>query len=425
MYLHVIYKPTYCCHLYLLQNPQNLTRINLRYSEELVEVPDMSKSLDIEYMDFKGCRSLVQVPSYFQNCSKLTYLNLSKCPNIRTLPEMPSKMKYLGFSGTAAEELPSSIWSLKKLAKLNLSSRANIKYIRRSPRKLKSLKLLQCICKQPVRLPASIYELKSLKELDLSGGFSIKKFPDILEVMEFLEFLRLHDKDIVEVPSSIENFVRLKALEISSCASLEFVPSSVYNLKFLERFTVTGCLKLKRLPPVSVILCPLISVDLSDCQLLEEIPDGLTGLTSLQRLNLSGTMIQTINPTIKQASGLKYLNISNCKRLQSLPQLPCLPILVANACLTLKTVSYPMAASTQYLNQKHSFCGSINLDENTRSNMMDDARLRIARMANVCLFISHRYTHAVSLLYLILFLKALSLIINWSKFLCFLMNQKP
>ncbi|PRQ41880.1 hypothetical protein RchiOBHm_Chr3g0451541 [Rosa chinensis] len=88
-------------------------------------------------------------------------------------------------------------------------------------------------------------------------------------------------------------------------------------------------------------------------------------------------MIQTINSTIKQASGLKYLNTSNCKRLQSLPELPCLPTSVANGCPTLKTVSYPMTAPTQDLNQRHSFFVSINLVENTRSNMMDDARLRI------------------------------------------------
>ncbi|XP_062000463.1 disease resistance protein RPP2B-like [Rosa rugosa] len=95
-------------------------------------------------------------------------------------------------------------------------------------------------------------------------------------------------------------------------------------------------------------------------------------------------MIQTINPTIKQASGLKYLNTSNCKCLQSLPELPCLPTLVANGCPSLKTVSYPMTAPRRDLNQRHSFCACINLDENTRSNMMHDAWaawLRIVRMA--------------------------------------------
>ncbi|PRQ56285.1 hypothetical protein RchiOBHm_Chr1g0334091 [Rosa chinensis] len=127
-------------------------------------------------------------------------------------------------------------------------------------------------------------------------------------------------------------------------------------------------------------------------------------------------MIQTINPTIKQASGLKYLNTSNCKCLQSLPELPCLPALVGNGCPSLKTVSYPMTAPTRDLNQRHSFCACINLDENTRSNMMDDAWavwVRIVRMATVSLSLSQIHTERVSL------------ILNRSRFLCFLMNEKP
>ncbi|KAK9930320.1 hypothetical protein M0R45_027359 [Rubus argutus] len=394
------------------QNPRNLKRIDLRYSKQLVEVPDLSKSVNIEGIDLRGCIRLVEVPSYFEFLHKLASLNLSHCSNLRFLSDMPHNMKFLNLDNTAVEELPSSIFSLEKLVELNLECCEGIKNLPNSTWKLNSLTSLylcgtsieglplsiECLsgvvsfqlkfCKRLVSLPTSICKLKSLERLSLEGCSSFKHFPEILEPMQRLEDLSLSLTDIKELPSSIENLVGLKRLRLYECKSLESVPNSIYNLN-LAIFALDGCCRLKTLPPSSVILWSSIrGLDLHGCLALEEIPDCIYSLTSIWRLDLSESMIKSISPTIKQASGLRFLYVSNCKCLQSLPELPyLLKVLDASGCTKLKTVSRSMTALTQGLeeildrHEQHLFYDCVTLDENARSNIVDDAYLRIMRTA--------------------------------------------
>ncbi|KAK9950400.1 hypothetical protein M0R45_005893 [Rubus argutus] len=326
------------------QNPENLKRISLHYSLELVEIPDLSESKNIESIDLNGCENLVQVPS--------------------------------------------SIWSLNKLVELKLGGCWQIKNYPRSSWKLESLTSLNLWGTKIVNMPTSICKMKFLEQLDLSHCLRLDYFPEILEPMEHLEVLRLSNTQIKQLPESIGNLVGLKLLDLSECRSLESVPQSIYKLNLLEELSLGGCWKLKKFPSSSI---------LGDCRNLEEIPDDVFSLTSLKRLNLRGSLIESIPPLV-QFSELTYLNISNCERLQSLPQVPCLlETLDANGCTTLKTVSFSMTAITQGSDQidiscqpmegrrkeKHAFFNCLDLDENARSNIMNDAQLRIMRNATV------------------------------------------
>ncbi|XP_062017105.1 disease resistance protein RPV1-like [Rosa rugosa] len=398
------------------QNPRNLKRIDLHDSTQLVEVPDLSVSVNIESINLEGCIGLVEVPSYFENLHKLTSLNLSNCLNLRFLSDMPRNLVLLELQSTAIEELPSSIWSHEKLVELNLDLCEGIKNLPNSTWKLNSLTSLYLSgtsieglpssieslsavvsielidCKRFVSLPTSICKLKSLQRLSLNGSSSFNTFPEILEPMYCLVSLNLGKTEVNELPSSIENLVGLKRLWLSECKSLESVPNSIYNLKLLEDFKVDGCCKLKKLPPSSFLLCSFMHVnilDLRGCKVLEEIPDCISSLTSL---NLSGSMIKSIPSTIKQASRLRFLYARNCNCLQSLPELPSLlKVFDTSGCPKLKTVSFSMTALRQGLDQicedvidhyeKHRFYNCLNLDENSRSNIMDDAHLRIMRIA--------------------------------------------
>ncbi|XP_061995649.1 disease resistance-like protein DSC1 isoform X1 [Rosa rugosa] len=401
-----------------LSKSRYIESINLQGCISLVKVPDLSKSINIQSINLQGCESLVQVPPYFQNFTKLTHLNLGDCSKISILPKIPSKMEFLDLSRTAIEELPPSIWSLEKLVRLNLHCCRFIKNFSSSSWKMmKSLNslilsntkietvpssLLMCMtriisldlsfCDCLVSLPTNICELKSLEKLDLSGCYSFTNFPEIAEPMEHLQYLNLSGTKIKKLPSSVGNLVGIKTLDLSHCTSLELLPNSFYNLNLLEWFSLGDCVKLKKLP-LSFILCSLINLNLGGCKLLEEIPDCFTSFPTLQVLDLSGTMIETIPPTIKQVFGLKSLRLKRCKRLQSLPVLPSLlEKLDAAKCMRLKTVSVSVTAQTQGLDQilcgKRTeiltFSACVNLDKNSRSNIMDDAHFRIMRMATAC-----------------------------------------
>ncbi|XP_024178722.1 disease resistance protein RPV1-like [Rosa chinensis] len=407
-----------------------LESINLQGCESLVQVPNLSESLNIVSINLQECKKLVEVPSYFENLYKLTVLNLWGCRLLKCIPEMPSNMEFLLIGGQISmldykgtmelSGLPSSIWSLKKLVKLDLKGCYHIENLPSSIWMLNSLTSLdlsytslnylpssiECLsrivsiemrnCYRLVSLSDSIGKLKSLKILDLSGCSSFKFFPELLEPMECLKTLRLSQTKIEEVHDSIENLVGLEELDLSECRSLESVSNSIYKLRFLKDFRVADCCELKKLPiSSSDISWSLQSkLDLSGCTSLEEIPDGLMMcLTSLKELDFSETKIKSIPSSIKELSGLTSLYIWNCKNLESLPELPYnLEILDADACRNLEMVSFSRTAVPQGLDQicdediltrreKYSFRSCKKLSETAKSNMMDDLRRRIMRMA--------------------------------------------
>ncbi|RXH87761.1 hypothetical protein DVH24_034661 [Malus domestica] len=123
-----------------------------------------------------------------------------------------------------------------------------------------------------------------------------------------------------------------------------------------------------------------------------EIPDRLVCLTSLRGLDLRGTMVKWIPASIKQASRLSCLLLNNCKSLQSLPELPGVRWLEALGCTSLGKVSSLRTQLVQgrddyehgvygRIPEKLIFSGCLKLDENARNSIMDDAHLRILRMA--------------------------------------------
>ncbi|KAM5551416.1 hypothetical protein ABKV19_026315 [Rosa sericea] len=369
------------------QKPRNLKRIDLSYSKQLVEVPDLSMSVNIERINLQGCKRLVAIPSYFENFHKLTSLNATNCSNLSVLSDMPCNMVSLELGRTAIEDLPSSIWSHEKLVELNLDGCEGIKKLPNSIWKLYSLTRLnlsgtsieglpssiECLsglkflllqnCKRFVSLPISICKLKSLAYLCLSGCSSFENFPEILEPREFLRTLNLAGTKVKELPCLIENVVGRKELVLPGCRNFESVPNSI-------------------LPPSSVILWSSMStLVLRNCTMLDEIPDWIFSLNWLSELNLSGTMIRSIPSTINQASLLRTLDLENCKRLESLPKLPyLLEFLFASGCKRLKTVSGFTTALTEGLYERvRTMCmfdNCVSLDENARRNIMDYGHLR-------------------------------------------------
>ncbi|XP_048429678.1 disease resistance protein RUN1-like [Pyrus x bretschneideri] len=325
------------------QNLMNLKVIKLRYSKCLTALPNFLGSPNIEHIDLCGCESLVEIPSYFKDLDKLTYLDLSWCKSLEYLPDMPGNIEILRLRGSGIKELPSSI------------------------------------CK-----------LKSLKRLNLTGCTRFYKFPEILEPMEHLEFLRLEGTAVEELPQSVGNLVGLQTLDLGRCKKLKVVPSSIYNLTNLKTLSFNDCWKLQNFPQPtgSVGLLSLEELDLGDSGILQ-IPEDLICSTSLLSINLNRTKIRSVPSTIKQAPQLSFLFLIECMSLESLPELPVLSLLQADGCKSLMTVSSSMTAITQCWNRYqllqerlHFYnCGRLGYDADARSSIMVDAQLRIMRVA--------------------------------------------
>ncbi|KAK9944923.1 hypothetical protein M0R45_010463 [Rubus argutus] len=303
-----------------VQNLGSLKHLNLSDSPYLIEVPDLSGSPNIERINLSGCTILAEVPSYFQNLENLTYLNLCGCKNLKKLSELPCNLEELHLNGSGIEEISPSIWSHEKLHTLNLKG-----------------------CRFLKNLPSS-------SSSSNSGGTG-----------------------------------KLKYFRLMGCLVLESVPDNIYNSNRLETLHLSWCVKLKRLPPLSVgRLCCLRDLELAGCIVLESIPDGLLSVSTLEYIVLSETMIESIPSSIINASGLRKLFLTNCKKLKVIPELPSqLVTLEASGCTSLKSVASSRSALMQQpCSNEFTFTDCLELDESARSYIMGDAQLRIMRMAS-------------------------------------------
>ncbi|XP_050145799.1 disease resistance protein RPV1-like isoform X1 [Malus sylvestris] len=365
----------------------NLQVIDLRGCSNLTEVPNLSGSLKIVEINLGRCRSLVEIPSYFQHLDKLTHLELRDCTRLGYLPEMPGNIRYLDLRGSGIKELPESVWSNENIAYLNLRQ-----------------------CEDLKKLPSSRCKLKNLEKLDLNSCSKFENFPEILEPMEHLKSLSLIHTAVTEVPSSICNLKYLESLDLTKCSrfskfheilkpmerlvslclqdtAVEMLPSSIGNLNRLQDLNLSRCCQLKDVPKSIYSLISLRRLNFWGCRRLEKLPSSSVGFLSLEELELSFSGILEIPASIKQASRLSMLHLCWCSRLQSIPELPMLCNVKAEGCTSLKIVSSSRTALTQGWD-KPNYCFRLftncpKLDNNSRSNIMDEAQITIMRMATV------------------------------------------
>ncbi|KAL5818268.1 hypothetical protein ACOSQ3_022170 [Xanthoceras sorbifolium] len=297
---------------------------------------------------------------------------------------------------------------------------SNVKHLWKENQAIECLNQLVTLklnhCKRLKNLPSNIHNLTSLRQLSLRGCSSITQFP---EISRNVKFLYLDWTAIDEVPSSIEHLTKLYNLSLRNCTRLKGVSSSIFKLESLEYFYLcvletrekllyfdldgttikelhASIELLPRLPNSICNMKSLSNLNLSGCsgvdKMLEDLPlSSSSGLCYLQyclsfleHLNPSGNNFESLS--LKPFYSLKSLNISHCKRLQSLQEFPLpsrLQYLQAHQCISLKTLPTSNVVSTGNWNSQQSFMYSdcLKLDENARINIMADARLRIQVMA--------------------------------------------
>ncbi|XP_070663311.1 TMV resistance protein N-like isoform X2 [Malus domestica] len=369
------------------QNPGNLKVIQLCNCKHLTALPNLLGSPNIEHMDLFGCESLVEIPQYFKNLDKLTYLDLSRCCCLKHLPEMPDNIEFLKLQGSGIKELPSSVWSHEKISSLDITNCEELKELPSNTCKLKvsgAFSLYGCCSLEKVwELP------RGIGELDFSRT-KIEVLPmSSMERLFCLTKLKLKNcTNLVSLPRSICKLKSLEELDLTDCYELKVVPSCIYKLTNIKTLSFNYCWKLRNFPqPTGSVGFPSLEIlNLKDSGILE-IPEGVICSTSLRDLNLSRTKIRSIPSSIKQAAQLSCLCLIKCEKLRSLPELPMPSRLQANGCKSLKTVSSSRTAITQCWNRyellreqlNFSNCGRLGYD--ARSNIMVDAQLRIMRVA--------------------------------------------
>ncbi|XP_024457054.1 disease resistance protein RPV1 [Populus trichocarpa] len=416
---------------------ESLQQLRLVDFAQLASLPDNIGAMkSLEWLVLSGCSGLASLPDNIGELESLQSLLLSGFSQLASLPDSFGALKSLKslslFDCSGLASLPDNIGELESLQSLHLSGFSQLASLPNSMTALKSLKSLSLYGSPGLAsLLDNIGALKSLNSLYLSGFSELASLPDNICALKSLESLSIRGcLGLASLPDNIGGLKSLTWLNLSGCSGLKSLPDSIGELKNLMTLFLGGCLKLASLRD-NFIDIEFRGLDKQRCytlrgfQKVEEIasstyklgcheflnlgnsrvlktPQSLGSLVSLTKLRLSEIDFERIPASIKHLTKLRELYLDDCKRLQCLPELPStLQVLIASGCISLKYVAIiSMQGDREYddASQEFSFSGCLQLDQNSRTRIMGDARLRIQRMATSLVYQEyHRQNNRVRL----------------------------
>nr|AXU93529.1 RPP4/RPP5-like protein [Arabidopsis thaliana] len=338
----------------------SLKEMNLRYSNNLKEIPDLSLAINLEELDLVGCISLVTLPSSIQNAIKLRTLYCSGhyiLIDLKSLERM-CNLEYLSVDCSRMEGTQGIVYFPSKLKRLwwencplkRLPSNFKVEYLVELTMQFSELE----------KLWDGTQPLGSLKKMNLRYSNNLKEIPDLSLAINLEELNLSECESLVTLPSSIQNAIKLRTLDMSDCKKLESFPTGL-NLESLEYLNLTGCPNLRNFPAI-IMGCSDVDfpegrneIEVEDCfwnknlpagldyldclmrcmpcefrpeQLtflnvsgykLEKLWEGIQSLGSLKRMNLSESENLTEIPDLSKATNLEHLYLNNCKSLVTLP----------------------------------------------------------------------------------------------------------
>ncbi|KAG4123278.1 hypothetical protein ERO13_D11G316600v2 [Gossypium hirsutum] len=355
----------------------NLKIMNLKGSQNLIKTPDFTTASNLEVLILKGCTKLVDVHPTIGVLKSLKLLNLRDCRSLRTLPTKigMESLETLILSGCSSLiRFPEIDGKMERLKTLDLSGCYRVENLSENLQQAKFLEELDLSETAITEPPSFIFQFKNLKVLSFNGrkGPSYKllpKFPFLFKVIQgrrtnpmarmlpllsglsSLRELKLRDCNLCEgdIPPDISGLSCLEILDLSGNNFIS-IPASLTRLSKLEILRLSNCnmCTFGEADTHSDIsgLSSLNILNLSDNNFIS-IPASLTRLSNLGNLILSNCNICTFGEAdthgdISGLSSLSYLNLSGCKMLKSLPELPTrIALLKIEGCSSLEVVASP------------------------------------------------------------------------------------
>ncbi|CAH8383574.1 unnamed protein product [Eruca vesicaria subsp. sativa] len=222
-----------------------LKEVNLWGSENLIEIPDLSRATNLEKLYLNYRLSWGKNPSSMQNFNNLTKVETHPTPiNHETTKGLP--VAEFCMDNVKFEKLLEGIQplmcmgtmlpaSLKVLFLSDIPNMVELPFSIQNLSNLTDMKIIRCMDLEI--LPTGI-NLVSLERLNLNGCSRLKTFPDI---SRNISSLYLEETAIEEVPPWTENFSKLKYLLMQGCSKLEYVYLNVSKLKHLELVNFSHC----------------------------------------------------------------------------------------------------------------------------------------------------------------------------------------
>ncbi|KAK4279134.1 hypothetical protein QN277_016887 [Acacia crassicarpa] len=324
---------------------KNLKFLDLSYSKNLIETPDLCELPNLERLELEGCEDIVDLHASIGQHTKLCVLNLKGCKKLKNWClkklEMTALKEFVLCGCIQVKRLPEFGESMKNLEMLD-AGETNLVKLPESLGLLTSLETLKLRgCKTLVCLPDSIHKLTRLVFVDIAGCSRFARLPENLNEMKALEEIDASETEITEVPSSIGELNKVKKLSFQGCKRLTSNSWSLIhplNLMFWRHAIHKGL----ALPDCIFNLKSLKELNLSYCGIDDgSVPNSFSGLSSLEKLNLSGNLFKKLHTgCISNLLKLRVLLLNSCSKLGSLPQLgPNVYMADARECVSLEPMS--------------------------------------------------------------------------------------
>ncbi|CAH8380648.1 unnamed protein product [Eruca vesicaria subsp. sativa] len=176
----------------------NLRKMDLSWSLELKELPDLSKAADLEFLFLCGCSSLAEIPSSIGNLDKLYWLDMSFCGKLQAVPTR---------------------FNLVPDAFLNMNGCSQLRNFPEFSTNIRALVIADTMLKD---LPEPVNLWSPLVGLSIYGDDAgIKELPGWIKDLHGLESLNVQYcsklASLPELPDSLERLI------VNNCESLETV----------------------------------------------------------------------------------------------------------------------------------------------------------------------------------------------------------
>ncbi|XP_037495004.1 disease resistance protein RPV1 [Jatropha curcas] len=334
----------------------------------------------------------------FSRMKVLRLLILRDVPASQDIEYLSNELRYLEWYKCPCKSFPSN-FQPGKLVELHMKC-SNIEQLwKRSIKPVNELlKVIDLSYSRSLIKTPDFQGLPNLEKLNLEGCESLREVHQSIGVMKRLVFLNLKNcRNLVALPSSMCNLKSLQTLILSGCSKLIKLPDRWEDMTCLEKLDATGIgmeqLELaeqwdfhlppwlmswtwKNPHPMAIVfssgLPALKELNASYCKLPERaIPNDLSvSFPFLERLDLSGNNFVSLPSSISNLSHLDSLEVSNCKRLQLLPDLPStITSLHANNCTSLENLPNVSEKQNNPVNILMEFSNCSKLNDNYQGNI--------------------------------------------------------
>jgi NB-ARC domain/Rx N-terminal domain len=359
----------------------NLTQLQITRSENITSINSENAYISLERLDIMHCHKLVKfsvIVNQGNNLSlKMNRLEITDCPNLTELPNLPLPLNYFTIDNVAVSDLPEYFQSSSSSGSMSSSSKASLRdvkiyrcsnltslngFLQQENIDLWGLEKLTIEeCENLVQLPTGAFgKFGSLKALVIKGSPKLVTIDNQQILLpRNLESFEMEDCGELNVPllESASELTALDNLYIGKCANITCMPSTENAFKWLSRLQICGCDKLVELSlmqqahtanPVNTLislnisylfldhLCLLLIeplrhlrfvsyLEVRTCSGMEALPEQwlLQNRRTLKTLIIHGaTSLRSLPGTMVMLTVLEQLHIMNATALEEMPELP-------------------------------------------------------------------------------------------------------